>query len=144
MACTLLFSLTERDSLVRNVDMLARDRILVVDDNESVRSVLAEALENQGFRVSTAADGQCAWELVRQTPFSYDLVLTDMRMPAMDGIALLSKIMRESPWIKVIVMTGARDPDLQVKAELLGAFTVLVKPFQVDQVHQILRRALAT
>ena len=123
--------------------MLARDRILVVDDNESVRSILAEALENQGFRVSTAVDGQRAWELVRQTPFSYDLVLTDMRMPAMDGIALLSKIMMESPWIKVIMMTGARDPDLKVKAELLGAFTVLVKPLQVEQVHRILRRALA-
>ena len=123
--------------------MLARDRILVVDDNESVRTILAESLEYQGFRVSTAADGQRAWDLVRHEPFSYDLVLTDMQMPAMNGIELLSKIVTESPWIKVIVMTGARDPDLKIRAELLGAFTVLFKPFGVDQTSHILRCALA-
>jgi two-component system response regulator FlrC len=139
----LLFSADEHDGLMRRGGMLARDRILVVDDNESVRSILAEALEDQGFRVSTAADGQHAWELVRRTPLSYDLVLTDMMMPAMDGIELLSKIMVNSPWIKVILMTGHRDADLKVKAELLGAFTVLFKPFGVEQIHQTLRRALA-
>jgi DNA-binding NtrC family response regulator len=123
--------------------MLARDRILVVDDNESVRSILADALEYEGFRVSTAADGQCAWELVRQRPFAYDLVLTDMTMPAMDGIALLGKIMMDSPWIKVILMTAHQDVDLKVKAELLGAFSVLFKPFGIEQIYQTLRRALA-
>jgi len=123
--------------------MLARDRILVVDDNEAVRSILAEALEYEGFRVSTAADGQCAWELVRQRPFAYDLVLTDMTMPAMGGIALLGKIMMDSPWIKVILMTAHQDVDLRVKAELLGAFTVLFKPFGIEQIYQTLRRALA-
>ena len=86
--------------------MLARDRILVVDDNESIRTILAESLAYQGFRVSTAADGQRAWELVQHMPFSYDLVLTDMQMPAMNGIELLSKIMIESPWIKVISDDG--------------------------------------
>ena len=124
--------------------MLARDRILVVDDNESTRSILAEALEYEGFRVTTAANGQHAWDLVQHMPFSYDLVLTDMRMPAMDGIELLTKIMMDLPWIKVIVMTGAADPDLRVKAKLLGAFTVLSKPFRVEQIYQTLRRALAT
>ena len=123
--------------------MLARDRILVVDDNESMRTMLAESLAFQGFRVSTAADGQRAWELVQHMPFSYDLVLTDMQMPAMSGIELLAKIMMQSPWIKVIVMTGTQDPDLTITAELLGAFTVLSKPVGVDQIAQILRRALA-
>jgi DNA-binding NtrC family response regulator len=66
-----------------------------------------------------------------------------MQMPAMNGIELLSKIMIESPWIKVIVMTGAQDPDLTIKAELLGAVTVLSKPLGVDQISHILRRALA-
>jgi CheY-like chemotaxis protein len=144
MACTLLLSAGEGDALVRRIGMLARDRILVVDDNEAARSILAEALEYEGFRVTTAADGQHAWDLVRHTPFSYDLVLTDMRMPAMDGIELLYKIMMDLPWIKVIVMTGAADPALSVKAELLGAFTVLSKPFGVEQIYQTLRRALAT
>jgi DNA-binding NtrC family response regulator len=143
MAHTLLFLVNERYSVVRRVGMLARDRILVVDDNESVRTILAESLAYQGFRVSTAADGQHAWELVQHMPFSYDLVLTDMQMPAMNGMELLSKIMLESPWIKVIVMTGAQDPDLTIEAELLGAVTVLSKPFGVDQIAHTLRRALA-
>jgi DNA-binding NtrC family response regulator len=123
--------------------MVARDRILVVDDNESVRMILAEFLEYQGFRVSTAADGQCAWELVRHMPLSYDLVLTDMQMPTMNGIELLAKIMLEAPWIKVIVMTGAQDPDLKLYAELRGAVAVLFKPIKIDQIARTLRRALA-
>src|SRR5919109_2394545 len=76
VACPLLFPIAERNNSVRRVGMLARDRILVVDDNESVRTILAESLEYEGFRVSTAADGQHAWELLQHTPFSYDLVLT--------------------------------------------------------------------
>jgi DNA-binding NtrC family response regulator len=143
MAQTLLLLLGEHDGLVRRAGMLARDRILVVDDNKSTRTLLAESLAFQGFRVSTAADGKRAWELVQRMPFAYDLVLTDMQLPAMNGIELLSKIMTESPWIKVIVMTGMQDPDIKVKAELLGAFTVLSKPLGVEQISQMLRRALA-
>jgi DNA-binding NtrC family response regulator len=143
MARALLFSADGCNGELLGANMLARDRILIVDDNDSARSVLAEALEYEGFRVTTAADGQRAWELVQHAPFSYDLVLTDVMMPAMDGIELLSKVMMYSPRIKVIVMTGAGDPDLKTKAELLGAFSVLFKPFAVDLIYQVLRRALA-
>ena len=124
--------------------MVPRDRILVVDDNESARSILVEALETEGFRVYAAADGKRAWELVRQTPFSYDLVLTDVMMPVMDGLELLSRIMSDSPWIKVILMTGHSDPELRVKAERMGAFTVLFKPFGLEQIQRTLRLALTT
>ena len=62
LAHTLLFPIGERDGWMRRAGMLARDRILVVDDNESMRTMLAESLAFQGFRVSTAADGQRAWE----------------------------------------------------------------------------------
>jgi two-component system, response regulator, stage 0 sporulation protein F len=122
--------------------MLARDRILVVDDDEARRTLLAESLAYQGFRDSTAADGRRAWELVQRMPFSYDLVLTDMRVPAMGSIELLAKIMLEAPWIKVIVMSETQDPDLKVTAELLRAVTVLSKPFEEDQMAHILRHAL--
>ena len=102
--------------------------------------MLAESLAFQGFRVSTAADGKRAWEMVQHMPFFYDLVLTDMQMPAMNGIELLSKIMIESPWIKVIVMTGAQDPAaFKIKAELLGALTLLSKPFGVGQIAHTLQ-----
>ncbi len=122
--------------------MIPRDRILVVDDNESVRSILAEGLEGQGFRVCTAADGQQAWALVRRTPFAYDLVLTDLTMPEMGGIELLANIMADSPWIKVILMTGRWDPELKARAATLGASAVLFKPFGLEQVGRTLRLAL--
>lgn len=123
--------------------MLARDRILVVDDDESRRTLLTESPACPGFRVNAAADGQRAWELVQRMPFSYDLVLTDMRVPALSGIELLAKIMMESSWIKVTVMSETQDPDLKISAELLGALTVLCKPFGVDHLAHTLRHALA-
>jgi two-component system response regulator FlrC len=139
----LLSSAAERECLARRTAMVPRDRILVVDDSESIRSILAEALETQGFRVDTAADGEHAWELVRQAPFFYDLVLTDVMMPEMDGLELLSRIMSDSPWIKVILMTGHSDPELKGKAERLGAFTILSKPIGLEQIQRTLKLALA-
>jgi CheY-like chemotaxis protein len=138
----LLSRVDDCNGVERGMRMVPRDRILVVDDNEFVRSMLAEGLESQGFRVCTAADGQQAWRLVSQTPLSYDLVLTDLTMPEMNGIELLARIMADLPWIKVILMTGERDPHLKVKAGMLGAFTVLFKPFSLAQVQQTLRLAL--
>jgi DNA-binding NtrC family response regulator len=142
LACALLSPIAQHDGVKRGVGMIPRDRILLVDDNESVRRILAEGLEREGFRVCTAADGRRAWELVRRTPLSYDLVLTDVTMPEMDGIELLTRIMADSPWIKVILMTGRPDPNLKIKAEMLGAFTVLIKPLGLGQLQQTLKLAL--
>jgi DNA-binding NtrC family response regulator len=143
MAHTLLFPADEHDRLVRRADMLARDRILVVDDDESRRTLLTESPAYPGFRVNAAADGQRDWELVQRMPFSYDLVLTDMRVPALSGIELLAKIVMGSSWIKVTVMSETQDPDLKISAELLGALRVLCKPFGVDHLAHTLRHALA-
>jgi CheY-like chemotaxis protein len=115
--------------------MIPGDRILVVDDSEAIRLILVDALEQQGYRVQSAADGHQAWELLRQNPFCYDLVITDVAMPA--------RIMADSPWIKVILITGYADPDLKLQAQILGAAAVLSKPCSLEHLQRTLRLALA-
>ena len=118
-------------------------RILVVDDSFATREVLADALEVQGYEVQTATDGRQAWDLVRQNPTAYDVVLSDVTMPRMDGLALLARIRREAPRIPVILMTGHPDPAIPVQAQRLGAVAVLLKPWGLEQLYQTLRRALS-
>lgn len=122
--------------------MIAGDRILVVDDSDVVRRTLAEALEGRGYRVYTASNGQRAWELMRQNPFFYDVVVTDVMMPAMNGLELLRKILAVFPWVKVILITGYPDPVLIDTAQKLGAVAVLPKPCSLEQMYRTLRLAL--
>jgi CheY-like chemotaxis protein len=122
--------------------MIPGDRILVVDDSEAIRQILADALEQQGYRVQTAADGYQAWELLRQNRFCYDLVITDVTMPAMDGLELLARIMADWPWIKVVLITGCAETDLKLQAQMLGAVAVLSKPCSLEQIQRTLRLAL--
>jgi CheY-like chemotaxis protein len=122
--------------------MIPGDRILVVDDSEAIRQILADALEQQGYQVQTAADGHQAWELLRQNRFCYDLVITDVTMPAMDGLELLARIMADWPWIKVVLITGCADTDLKLQAQMLGAVAVLSKPCSLEQIQRTLRLAL--
>ncbi len=123
--------------------MIPGDRILVVDDSEAIRLILVDALEQQGYRVQSATDGHQAWELLRRNPFCYDLVITDVAMPAMNGLELLARIMADAPWIKVILITGYADPDLKLQAQMLGAAAVLSKPCSLEHLHRTLRLALA-
>ena len=118
------------------------DRILVVDDSEAIRQILADALEQEGYRVQTAADGHQAWELLRQSRFCYDLVITDVTMPAVDGLELLARIMADWPWIKVVLITGCANADLKLRAQMLGAVAVLSKPCSLDQIQRTLQLAL--
>jgi CheY-like chemotaxis protein len=123
--------------------MIPGDRILVVDDSETIRQILVDALEEQGYRVETAADGRQAWDLLRRNPLCYDLVITDVIMPAMNGLELLASIMADLPWIKVVLITGCVDPDLKLQAEMLGAAAVLSKPCSLEHIQRTLQLALA-
>lgn len=124
--------------------MMPGGRILVVDDCAEVRGFLAMTLAKQGYQVQTASDGRRAWELLRQSRFACDLVLSDVLMPAMDGLELLRRIRADSPSIKAIFLTGDPDPDLQVRARSLGAVAVLSKPCELERIYETLRLALAT
>jgi two-component system response regulator AtoC len=101
-------------------------RILVADDEEGVRTFLAESLERAGHEVTQVADGAAAVRVAREEPF--DLVLTDLRMPIADGMAVVRAVRTEQPDVEVIVLTAFGDVSTAVEAMKLGAFDYLEKP----------------
>ena len=101
-------------------------RILVVDDEEGVRSFLAESLELDGHQIEEAASGEEGLERLRAKGF--DLVLTDLRMPGMEGMALLEKAQAEQPEVEFIVLTAHGNVESAVQAMKLGAFDFIQKP----------------
>jgi two-component system response regulator FlrC len=117
-------------------------RILVVDDEEGVRTFLAEALELDGHRVETAADGDEAVGLLEKR--SYDLLLTDLRMPGgLDGMGLLRKVRAEQPELEVIVLTAFGSVETAVEAMKLGAHDYLQKPVSsLTELRLLVGRAL--
>jgi len=116
-------------------------RILVVDDEEGVRSFLAESLELGGHTVARAEDGEAALAaLARQ---SFDLVFTDLRMPRLAGIPFLKRVRELYPEIEIVVLTAHGSVDTAVEAMKLGAFDYLQKPVgSPDEVMVLAERAL--
>ena len=101
-------------------------RILVADDEEGVRTFVAEALERSGHDVVQVADGAAALRAAREEPF--DVVLTDLRMPEMDGMTVVRALRTEQPDVEVIVLTAFAEVGTAVEAMKLGAFDYLQKP----------------
>jgi DNA-binding NtrC family response regulator len=116
-------------------------RILIVDDEDSLLLTLVANLELEGFDVVGAEDASSALELLREQDF--DLVLTDIRMPGMNGVELFRTIRNLRPEMPVILMTGFAVEGLVDEAILQGAFAVLPKPFDIEHVIAVLSRALS-
>ncbi len=114
--------------------------ILVVDDELSMREFLKILLEKEGYQVRTAAEGQSALQLAGQ--HSFDLVISDIRMPGMSGLELLTQLKEMQPDIGVIMITAFASPDDAVAAMKGGAFDYITKPFNVDEIKQVVRAVL--
>lgn len=117
-------------------------RILVVDDCEGSRTLLADLLGMQGYSITTAPDGVLAWRLLQQSWVSYSLVITDFMMPRMNGLELLEKIRAGYPWIKVVLFTGHLEDEITSRAQRMGAFAVLPKPCGLERLHGTIKLAL--
>lgn len=115
-------------------------RILVVDDEESVRITTAAILEQEGYRVETACDGHEALSRVAREQF--DLVLTDLRMEDMDGTALLHELQERYPGVVTVVLTGYASIETSIDALRQGVYDYLVKPCAIDDLKRTVRRAL--
>jgi len=116
-------------------------RILVVDDEMQVRAFLSKALgEMGGFYVEVAATAEEALQKIENTVF--DLVLVDFKLPAMDGLQLITEIVRSKPQVLTVLLTGHTSIDLAVKAMKRGASDYLTKPVNVDEILLCLRRVM--
>ena len=117
-----------------------RTRVLVVDDDESIRKTLAAILEEEGYRVDTAPNGRGA--IRKSKSRFYNLALIDIRLPDMEGTTLLTKMPDTTPQTRKIIITGY--PSLQNAIEALnkGAHAYVVKPFDVTEVLQTIREQL--
>ena len=119
-----------------------KKQILVVDDEANLRRVLAAQLSRDGYEVHTAEDGEAALAFLRE--HHIDLVVTDLRMPKLDGMELLRAALQDSPERPVVMMTAHGTIDTAVEAMKLGAFDYVTKPFDQAEVRTIVKKALRT
>jgi|Deesub1362A_J573_1020465.scaffolds.fasta_scaffold00010_217 DNA-binding NtrC family response regulator len=119
---------------------MSKGRILVIDDEEIIRISCRRALEPLGLRVDVARDGPEALRMLREG--SYQVVLTDLKMPGMDGLEVLKEIRHLSPHSRVIVITGYSTTETAVRAMREGAFNYLEKPFSPQALREAVKEAL--
>jgi two-component system response regulator PilR (NtrC family) len=115
-------------------------RILVVDDEASMREFLRILLEKEGHEVTTAGDGMTALELA--TKQNVDLIISDIKMPRLDGVGFLGELRQHGLEIPVIMVTGYASSDSAILAMKHGAFDYITKPFKVDEIRLVIQRAL--
>ena len=116
-------------------------RILVVDDEESTRSMLSDYFIDLGYDVETANDGEDA--LKKFIPGAFDCVISDLFMPTIDGLELLKKIKNEDHEVFFLVMTGFPAIDSAVNAMKEGAYDYITKPFHMDDIRMKVERAIS-
>src|SRR5688500_244864 len=119
-----------------------KKQVLVVDDEPNLRKILAAQLSRDGYDVLVAEDGEQGLSLLRENHI--DLVVTDLKMPKVDGMTLLREAVKENPDLPVVMITAHGTVDTAVEALKLGAFDYLTKPFDKDEVRQIVAKALKT
>ncbi len=114
--------------------------ILIVDDEDAIRSMLTRKLEGDGYRCEVASDGnEALWEAFMK---DFDLVLMDIKMPGLSGIEALPQMVTDHPDTCVIMITAVADAKTAVEAMKLGAYDYVTKPFDLDDLSMRVRRAL--
>jgi two-component system, NtrC family, response regulator AtoC len=115
------------------------DRVLVVDDEQSLRKVLAATLSREGYQVEVAEDGEEALIVLERD--GADVIVTDLVMPKMDGLSLLRRVVQKHPDVPVIVVTAHGKIDSAVEAMKAGAFDFVTKPFENAELKAIIAKA---
>jgi len=114
-------------------------KLLIVDDEIKFLDSIAQRLELRGFDVTKASSGVAAVDAARSGKF--DLALLDLKMPGMDGIQVLEKLKKDHKFLEVIILTGHGSLDSAVECTKLGAFGYLPKPYELDNLLDILKQA---
>ncbi len=116
------------------------NQILIVDNEKSMRDFLSIVLKKEGYRCKTAEDGEQALKMVENE--GADLVITDIKMPKMDGLSLLKALKASSPETATVMMTAFASTETAIEAMKEGAYDYLTKPFQIDEVKLIIKNVL--
>jgi DNA-binding response OmpR family regulator len=117
-------------------------RILIAEDEDAIRSLIARALLQDGHDVMTANDGGEALEVIDREHGTFDLLLTDIRMPVMDGIALALATARDHPAMTILLMTGYADQRERASGLNLLIHDVITKPFTLATIRAAIQEAL--
>jgi DNA-binding NtrC family response regulator len=113
---------------------------LVVDDEAEIRELLVEFLRGRGLPVASASDGRAAVTALQREPSRYNLVITDLALPGIDGLGVLRAAREVNPSCQVVIVTGYASLDSAIQAVRLGAYDYLTKPFSLGQIDVILTR----
>jgi excisionase family DNA binding protein len=117
-------------------------RVLVVDDESSIREMLSKTLALADYEVDTAPDATSALDLLRTSSGSYDLLIADLKMPGMDGLTLIRQVRQLRSGLPVIIITGFSTESSAIEAVNLGVSAYLTKPFRVPQVLAAAAKAM--
>lgn len=120
--------------------MISQGKILIIDDDESIRDSCYRALSRQGYDVAVAPSGQTGLKIFEDT--SYDVILVDMRLPDMNGMEILSHIKEQDPAAVVILFSGYGTIPIAVEAIKAGAYDFFQKPFEPDELRILVKRAM--
>ncbi len=118
----------------------SKNKIIVIDDEPGMREFLEIMLQKDGYIVETASDGPEAMDKIDNTLF--DLAITDIQMPVMNGIEVLKKINEKSPDTTVIMITAYASHETAIEAMKLGAYDYITKPFKIDEIKLVIKKAL--
>jgi DNA-binding NtrC family response regulator len=124
--------------------MTVTPRLLIVDDEPNMRTVLQGLLAREGYAVSTAEDGRAALEHLDRVGGDVHAILSDLRMPGIDGMQLLAEVTQRFPGRPVIILTAHGTVDTAVEAMKVGAFDFVTKPFNADELRAVVRKAVNT
>jgi two-component system cell cycle response regulator CpdR len=119
-------------------------KILVAEDDDDIRDLVVRALSDDGHALTAAADGAAALDEITRRDGGFDLVLSDVKMPVMDGIALALAVGKIHPEIPIVLMTGYADQRERTRGLDALVHDVIAKPFTLDQLKRAVREALAS
>jgi len=115
--------------------------VLIVDDEALIRWTLAEALGERGYHVTEAPDARGALAAITNADEPFDVVLLDFRLPDSSDLRLLEEVHELAPGSRVIMMTAHSNPEIAMGAEALGAYRVINKPFEVENIAALVNEA---
>jgi DNA-binding NtrC family response regulator len=117
-----------------------RQAVLVVEDEADIRELLSEYFRARNFDVVGAADGRAALLAIEREPDRFLLIVTDLHLPGVDGLAVLRAARAANPSVYVVIVTGFASLDSAIQAVRLGAYDYLTKPFSLGQIDVVLQR----